>query len=53
MGRVIRLDSTGSTNTHAATVADQLGHGDVVIARSQTAGRGQRVTRGRPSRAST
>ncbi len=42
MGRVIRLDSTGSTNTHAATVADQLGHGDVVIARSQTAGRGQR-----------
>ena len=42
MTRVIRLDSVNSTNTYAATVADTLGHGDVVTTRSQTAGRGQR-----------
>ncbi|MCM1162929.1 MAG: biotin--[acetyl-CoA-carboxylase] ligase [Muribaculaceae bacterium] len=39
---LIQLDIIGSTNTYAASVADTLGHGDIVRAIAQTAGRGQR-----------
>lgn len=42
MPRTIWLDEVASTNTYAAQVADTLGHGDVVAARAQSAGRGQR-----------
>ena len=37
-----RLDSVPSTNTWAKEHAAQLAHGDIVITRDQTAGRGQR-----------
>lgn len=39
---VIWLDEVTSTNTYAAQVADTLGHGDIVAAHAQSAGRGQR-----------
>ena len=39
---IVRLDSTPSTSSYLASVADTLPHGAVVVAREQTAGRGQR-----------
>ncbi|WP_295731122.1 biotin--[acetyl-CoA-carboxylase] ligase [uncultured Muribaculum sp.] len=39
---IVRLDSVPSTSSYLATVTDALPHGAVVIAREQTAGRGQR-----------
>lgn len=41
-GKVIWLDSCGSTNTCLGEMARDREHGTVVITRSQTAGRGQR-----------
>lgn len=40
--KILRYDSLASTNTEAARIADKLNHGDIIIARSQTSGRGQR-----------
>lgn len=40
--RVITLDTVGSTNSYVASRAGSLGHGDIVMAVEQTAGRGQR-----------
>ena len=40
--RVENLDTAPSTNTWMTARADAYGHGDVVAAREQTAGRGQR-----------
>ena len=37
-----RVDSLQSTNTHMRQHADAFGHGDVLVVREQTAGRGQR-----------
>ncbi|MCC8072224.1 MAG: biotin--[acetyl-CoA-carboxylase] ligase [Bacteroidales bacterium] len=39
---IITLDSTSSTNTYLSENAAQFPHGAVVVARDQTAGRGQR-----------
>ncbi len=39
---VITLDTVDSTNSYAAAHAGSLTHGDIVMARGQTAGRGQR-----------
>lgn len=39
---VRRVDTATSTNTLMRDAADGYGHGDVVVARAQTAGRGQR-----------
>lgn len=39
---IYRFDALASTNTQMASMADSLGHGDVVVCRKQTAGRGQR-----------
>lgn len=39
---VIRLDSTKSTNTYMASIAETAPHGTIVTTREQTAGRGQR-----------
>ncbi len=39
---IYRFDALASTNTQMASMADSLGHGDVVVCREQTAGRGQR-----------
>ena len=40
--KIHRFESLTSTNSYMAARADQLVHGDVVIAKTQTAGRGQR-----------
>lgn len=39
---IYRFDALASTNTQMASMAASLGHGDVVVCREQTAGRGQR-----------
>lgn len=39
---VLRYDTLASTNSEAVRLAPSLSHGDVVVCRSQTAGRGQR-----------
>lgn len=40
--KIRELESTPSTNTWAKEHADELAHGEVVVTRRQTAGRGQR-----------
>lgn len=40
--RIIEYDSLTSTNNEAGRLAETLAHGDVIVAREQTAGRGQR-----------
>jgi BirA family biotin operon repressor/biotin-[acetyl-CoA-carboxylase] ligase len=40
-GRLWRIDELPSTNTWAIEHANELGHGDVVVATNQTAGRGR------------
>lgn len=42
MADIRYVDSIGSTNSAMVAGADSYGHGDVLCARSQTAGRGQR-----------
>lgn len=42
MSRIHRFDSLASTNSRMAQMAGGLRHGDIVICREQTAGRGQR-----------
>ena len=39
---LVRIDSAGSTSTYLAGIADGCCHGTAVMAREQTAGRGQR-----------
>jgi len=39
---IVRLDRTESTNTYLSSIASTAPHGTVVVAREQTAGRGQR-----------
>lgn len=40
--QIIDLPETGSTNSFLSTIAPEMPHGTVVMARAQTAGRGQR-----------
>lgn len=40
--QIIDLPETGSTNSFLSTIAPEMHHGTVVMARAQTAGRGQR-----------
>ncbi len=40
--RIIYLDTVGSTSSYLASLGDEAAHGTVVMAREQTAGRGQR-----------
>lgn len=40
--RIIHLDTVGSTSSYLASLGSEAAHGTVVMAREQTAGRGQR-----------
>lgn len=40
--RIIHLDTVGSTSSYLASLGDEATHGTAVMAREQTAGRGQR-----------
>lgn len=40
--RIFRYDTLDSTNSEAARRSDDLAHGDVIVARQQSSGRGQR-----------
>ncbi len=39
---IIKIESTDSTSSHLAGIAEGCAHGTAVMARVQTAGRGQR-----------
>lgn len=41
MGKIIRFDTLDSTNTYAVDHFEELGDGDLVVAETQTAGRGR------------